>query len=230
VNAAAQRNHIPRPGETLRSALAAGEGPICGNRRPGTDQRSNGQTRPPAIATMRIRTKYVSAAKFSGILYSHAGLVGSITGAEEELAIFKKSDDEDRSDAMASQRSVQARPARFKNISIIASTLLLESEHSPADGLIIEGHLECAIAHHKKHLTVGKHARVKADVQAGTVTVLGQLIGDIYSDGIVSLAKGADVKGNIFCAGLLIDEGARFIGKINMEEPPNATIIPNDTI
>ena len=131
---------------------------------------------------------------------------------------------------MSWQRTVPARPARFKNVSVIASTLLLESKHSPADGLIIEGHLECAIAHHKKHLTVGKHARVKADIQASTVTVLGQLIGDIYSDGIVSLAKGADVKGNIFCAGLLIDEGARFIGKINMEELPNKALMSNDTM
>jgi cytoskeletal protein CcmA (bactofilin family) len=83
--------------------------------------------------------------------------------------------------------------------------------------LVIDGHIEGIIAHHKKHLTVGKQGRVKGQVHASSVTVLGQVIGEIRSDGIVSLAKGADVEGNIFCARVLIEDGARFIGQVNGE-------------
>ena len=89
--------------------------------------------------------------------------------------------------------------------------------------LVIDGHLEGIIAHHKKHLTVGKQGRVKGQVHASSVTVLGQVIGDIQSDGIVVLARGADVQGNISCLRALIEDGASFRGKIAMGAALKAT-------
>lgn len=148
----------------------------------------------------------------------------------KKLAVFKKSDDDDRLDKASSPRIGQVRPVRSKNVSVIASTRVFKGRLSAAEGLIIEGHLECTIAHHKKHLTVGEHGRVKADIHANTVIVLGQLIGDIYSEGMVSLAKGSDVKGNIFCACLDIEDGARFEGKINMGELPDIAVMPKDSM
>ena len=44
--------------------------------------------------------------------------------------------------------------------------------------LIVDGQLEGIIAHHDKHLTVGKHGRVHGQVEANTVTVLGQVFGE----------------------------------------------------
>jgi cytoskeletal protein CcmA (bactofilin family) len=139
------------------------------------------------------------------------------------MALFRKSDDDGGPGVVSLPRIGQTRPVRFNNVSVIASTQIFKGKGLEAEGLIIEGHLECTTAHHQKHLTVGEHSRVKADIHADTVTVLGQLIGDIYSNGRVSLAKGSDVKGDIFCANLFIEEGARFEGKIAMEEMPTLT-------
>jgi len=108
-------------------------------------------------------------------------------------------------------------PLRRQNHTVIAATWLFKDKLSPAEGLKIDGYLECTLAHHREHLTVGKHARVEADLDAHTVVVFGQLIGNIHSDGTVLLAKGSDVKGNIHCACLYIEEGARFKGQIRME-------------
>ena len=135
------------------------------------------------------------------------------------MAIYKKPDNEERLDKTSLPGSGRGRPLRSKNVSVIGSTGGLKRKLPAAEGLIIEGHLECMSAHHNKHLTVGEHGRVKADIHASTVTVLGQLIGDIYSEGMVSLAKGSDVKGNIFCASIAMETGARFTGKIDMGEP-----------
>lgn len=85
-----------------------------------------------------------------------------------------------------------------------------------AEGLIINGSLECAMVHHQRHLTVSKNARVEADLHASTVVVFGHLIGDIVSEGKVLLAKGSHVQGDISCAGLFIEEGAQFKGQIAM--------------
>ena len=112
----------------------------------------------------------------------------------------------------------RSRPIRSNNASVISSTLIAEGKPAADEGLLIEGRLECATAHHQKHLVVGENSRVKADIHANTVTVLGQLSGNIHSQGTVWLAKSAHVKGNIFCGCLFIAEGARVEGKIEMGE------------
>ena len=140
------------------------------------------------------------------------------------MAIFKKSDNDDRPDIVSPPRIAQTRPVRTKNVSVIGSTLVIKGELSADEDLIIEGHIEGTIAHHKKNLTVGEKGRVKADIHASSVIVLGQLIGDIHSEGTVSLAKGADVKGHIFCASLFVEDGARFNGKIDMGELPKVRV------
>ncbi len=140
------------------------------------------------------------------------------------MAIFKKSNYDDSNDIASSPKIGQARRRRSKNALVIGSTLVIKGELSAAEDLIIEGHIEGTIAHHKKHLTVGKQGRVKADIHASSVIVEGQLFGDIHSEGIVLLAKSADVKGNIFCTRLVVEEGARFMGKIDMGGPPKVTV------
>jgi cytoskeletal protein CcmA (bactofilin family) len=166
----------------------------------------------------------VPAPEILSILHSQAGSVISATHAEEKMAIFKKSNDDASMDIASSPRIRQMRRVRSKNVLVIGSTLVIKGELSADEDLIIEGHVEGTIAHHKKHLTVGKQGRVLADIYASSVIVEGQLVGDIHSEGMVSLAKGADVKGNIFCARLVMEDGARFIGNIDMGEPPKVTV------
>ena len=136
------------------------------------------------------------------------------------MAMFKKADADDERDVASSPKIGDARPIRSRNVSVIGPTLVFKGELSADEDLIIEGHIEGTIAHHKKHLTVGKQGRVKADIHASSVVIEGQLVGDIHSEGVVSLASGADVKGNIFCGRIVMEDGARFAGKIDMGERP----------
>ena len=140
------------------------------------------------------------------------------------MAMFKKTDDGSRSDLASPPRIGQARPVRSKNVSVIGPTLVFKGELSADEDLVIEGHIEGTIAHHKKHLTVGKQGRVRADIHASSVIVEGRLVGDIHSEGIVSLASGADVRGNIFCGRIVMEDGARFKGNIDMGEPPKIEV------
>jgi len=139
--------------------------------------------------------------------FARAGSVISDMHAEDRMAMFKKAGYDDRS--------------------VIEPTLAIKGDLS---ALVIEGHIEGTIAHHKKHLTVGKQGRVKADIDATSVIIKGQLVGDIRSDGTVTLAKGADVEGNIFCSRIVMEDGARFKGKIDMREPPKETVVPKEPL
>ncbi len=101
---------------------------------------------------------------------------------------------------------------------MVASAWLTESQPSSADGLTIKGNLECDMVHHQKQLTVAKSAFVKANIQAGTVVVFGELTGNIDSPGRVVLVRGSKVQGKITCKCLHIEEGARFGGQVEMDE------------
>ncbi len=142
--------------------------------------------------------------------------------------MFKKSDGNDKSTTVSPRRIGQRQPIRSKNVYVIGPTLVFKGELSADEDLFIEGRIEGTIAHHKMNLTVGKQGRVKADIDATSVFIEGQLVGDIRSDGTVTLAKGANVEGNIFCANIIMEEGARFQGNIDMGEPPKVTVMPQE--
>jgi len=133
----------------------------------------------------------------------------------------------DDSEVRPPLRIGETQPIRSKNVSVIGPTLVFKGELSADEDLIIEGAIEGTIAHHKKNLTIGSSGRVSADIHASSVLVEGQLDGDIHSDGLVSLAKGSTVNGDIYCARLVLQDGARFNGKVAMEKQSPLKIAPN---
>jgi cytoskeletal protein CcmA (bactofilin family) len=151
-------------------------------------------------------------------------VTGHISGG---LIMFNKKirNDED-SKPIPPMRIGEQQPIRSKNVSVIGPTLIFRGELSADEDLVIEGTIEGTIAHHKKNLTIGAKGRVSADIHASSVLVEGQLDGDIHSDGLVSLAKGAAVNGNIYCSRLVLQDGARFNGKVEMAKQPALKIAP----
>jgi cytoskeletal protein CcmA (bactofilin family) len=146
------------------------------------------------------------------------------------MAIFQKSDDDAGIDLRSPPRIDQPLPIRSKNVSVIGPTLEFKGELQADEDLVIEGQVEGTIAHHKKRLTVGKQGRVRADIDASSVVIEGQLVGDIHGDEVVSLASGADVAGNIFCRRIVIEDGARFNGRIDTGDQPKVTLVPKKPV
>ncbi len=138
----------------------------------------------------------------------------------------KKNQGEDDSRVTPPLRIGETQPIRSKNVSVIGPTLIFKGELSADEDLVIEGTIEGTIAHHKKNLTIGARGRVSADIHASSVLVEGHLDGDIHSDGLVSLAKGSTVNGNIYCARLVLQDGAHFNGKVEMEKQSPLKIAP----
>jgi len=138
--------------------------------------------------------------------------------------MFNRNRDDEGSAGSQPLRIGEQPPIRSKNVSVIGPTLVFKGELSADEDLVIEGTIEGTIAHHKKNLTIGKKGRVTADIHASSVLVEGQLNGDIHSDGLVSLAKGALVSGDISCARLVMEDGARFTGKVDMAAPTQLKI------
>lgn len=140
--------------------------------------------------------------------------------------MFKKGQGTDSAAASSPLRIGEQQRIRSKNVSVIGPTLVFKGELSADEDLVIEGTIEGTIAHHKKNLTIGKKGRVTADIHASSVLVEGQLNGDIHSDGLVSLAEGATVIGDVYCTRVVMEEGAQFNGKIEMTIPTPLKIAP----
>ncbi len=139
------------------------------------------------------------------------------------MAIFKK---EEGMPVQATAPTIgDARSNQKRQVSVIGPTLVIKGELSADEDLVIDGQIEGTIAHHEKNLTVGKQGRVKADIHARSVIVLGQLVGDIHSEGMVTLAKDANVVGDIYCGRIVMEDGARFRGKIEMGEKPKVAAV-----
>jgi cytoskeletal protein CcmA (bactofilin family) len=140
----------------------------------------------------------------------------------------KKSDDGaelDRAEPVVRQ----APNVSKRKTSVIGPTLRFKGELSANEDLIIEGQIEGVIAHHDKNLTVGKEGRVKADITARAVEIYGYVEGDVRGEESVKLAESAVVKGNIYCARIIMANGAKFTGTVDMSQRTKAPAKPAAT-
>lgn len=144
--------------------------------------------------------------------------------------MFNKKKEEESDYQRAEPGVVTSPDVRRRKTSVIGPTLRFKGELSANEDLIIEGEIEGTIAHQEKNLTVGKEGRVKASINARTVEIYGKVEGDICSEDVVKLAKSADVTGNILCARIIMEDGAKFSGGIKMsqkkKEPGKPTSLP----
>ena len=86
---------------------------------------------------------------------------------------------------------------------------------SGSEAVLIEG-----TVHGKINLTndlrIGTKARVEAAVHAKNVTVEGKVNGDVSADDRVELVASATVDGNIKAPKIVVAEGAKFRGSVDM--------------
>jgi len=68
-------------------------------------------------------------------------------------------------------------------------------------------------------LRIGTKARIEAKVHAKNVIVEGKVSGDITADERVELVASATVDGNIKAPKIIVAEGARFRGSVDMGSP-----------
>ena len=62
-------------------------------------------------------------------------------------------------------------------------------------------------------LTIGQNARIKADIDVGSVTVYGSVNGNITAADRCALEPGASVQGDISAPRLALNENATFLGR-----------------
>src|SRR4051812_36581673 len=98
---------------------------------------------------------------------------------------------------------------------ILSSDVSIKGDVTFKSELIIDGQVEGTIKSGGS-LTVGQNAKIKADIEAGSVTIHGTVDGNITASERCALEPGATVRGDISAPRLALNENATFLGRASI--------------
>ena len=104
-----------------------------------------------------------------------------------------------------------------KDIVNIGKSVVIKGELNGSEDLTIEGHVEGTIQLRDHVLTIGPNGKIKAQVFAKAVIVLGEVTGNVTASDKVDIRDNGSVDGDIVSPRVAIAEGAHFRGSVDMQ-------------
>jgi len=99
----------------------------------------------------------------------------------------------------------------------IGKSVVIKGELNGSEDLTIEGQVEGKIELRQNVLTIGANAKIKAQVAAKSVIILGEVTGNVSATEKVDIRDNGSVDGDIAAPRVAIAEGAHFRGSIDMQ-------------
>jgi cytoskeletal protein CcmA (bactofilin family) len=99
----------------------------------------------------------------------------------------------------------------------IGKSVVIKGELNGSEDLTIEGQVEGTIQLRDHVLTIGSNGRIKAQVFAKAVIVLGEVNGNVTASEKVDIRDNGSVDGDIVSPRVAIAEGAHFRGSVDMQ-------------
>ena len=99
----------------------------------------------------------------------------------------------------------------------IGKSVIIKGELSGSEDLTIEGHVEGRIDLKDNVLTIGPNGKIKAEIFAKAVVVLGEVTGNVTASEKVDIRDNGSVDGDIASPRVAIAEGAHFRGAVDMQ-------------
>ena len=100
----------------------------------------------------------------------------------------------------------------------IGKSVVIKGELNGSEDLTIEGQVEGKIELRQNVLTIGPNGRIKAQVFAKSVIILGEVTGNVTASEKVDIRDNGSVDGDIASPRVAIAEGAHFRGSIDMQK------------
>ncbi len=117
----------------------------------------------------------------------------------------------------ASQANEPLRAQLGRDMVNIGKSVVIKGELSGSEDLTIEGHVEGKIDLKGNVLTIGPNGKIKAEVFAKAVVVLGEVSGNVTASEKVDIRDNGSVDGDIASPRVAIAEGAHFRGSVDMQ-------------
>ena len=107
-------------------------------------------------------------------------------------------------------------PHTPENSTTIGKGVAIEGDVKAGEDLVIDGKVDGTIELRQHVLTVGPTGRVKAQLSAKSVVVLGKVNGSIQASERVSIGETGSVEGAVSAPRLVMADGAHLQGRVDM--------------
>ncbi len=101
----------------------------------------------------------------------------------------------------------------------IGKTVKVKGELSGREDLYVDGEVEGTVELRDHNLTVGPNGRVKANLHAKDITIIGKVEGNVRAIDKVEIRKSGSLIGDIITSCPIIEEGAYVKGSIETQRP-----------
>ena len=98
---------------------------------------------------------------------------------------------------------------------VIGNDVVIKGEITVEKGLRVDGQIEGAVTT-KGKVHVGKTGQLSAEVHGGSGLVEGKVRGNVTATDRVTLEATSNVSGDLTATKLVVNEGATFVGKVNV--------------
>lgn len=100
--------------------------------------------------------------------------------------------------------------------SVIGPQIAVRGSLSGEENLIVQGRIEGNVSL-AGHMVVTEEGEVEADIDVESIEIRGQFRGDIVASQSITIERGAQVVGNMKAPRVIIEDGARFDGAVDMD-------------
>ena len=107
---------------------------------------------------------------------------------------------------------------------MIGAKVKVNGDIISSEDLLVEGEVNGTITLSDNELIVGNAGKVQANISAKTVRIEGEVKGDIEGMERVVICASGDVQGNITAPRVMLEDGGRFKGNIDMGGSKGAAI------
>jgi len=110
-----------------------------------------------------------------------------------------------------------------RELASIGQSIIINGELSGSEDLTIEGRVEGKIELRDHVLTVGSNGKIKAQISAKAIVVLGHVTGNLSATEKVDIKETGSVDGDIVAPRVAIADGSHFRGSIDMQKKDQPT-------
>src|SRR6266545_2037304 len=121
-------------------------------------------------------------------------------------------------EAAPNRTAVEPQRGQERSAVNIGKSVVIKGELNGSEDLTIEGQVEGKIELRQSILTIGPNGRIKAQVFAKSVIILGEVTGNVTASEKVDIRDNGSVDGDITSPRVAIAEGAHFRGSIDMQK------------
>ena len=109
-----------------------------------------------------------------------------------------------------------SRGSAGKIVMDLGKSLVIKGELRASEDLTLYGQMEGTITLPDHTLSIGPHANIRASISAKTVVIMGAVTGNVTAKERIEIRATGSVTGDIATPGLVVAEGGRLSGKVDM--------------